>query len=1360
LLLGQIFYPMAFASVVYGPETFESDGSGQATFQRYFDLNDTSDLYQLFVRNNLGVNASNVSILLNGEGVLTGEELLESLVGKNVSPGLNNSLQFLMNTSLFSSYTAWIEDGTPSIRIISPTTDTVSNGSILLAGFVQDLNETYPVSLENSSGSEYTVPGPRDVTIDVNGDVSVVQAENGYFSSTLNLSSVNTIHVSFVDATGTLRATSLLLDGDYLNQSEESALGFDPLCADSDSSLTVANEGGNGVLDGLEYFVGDASDSLPVFVKSRLGADPFSLDSDSDGLSDYYEVLNLIPFATPSSGDTDGNGVPDGLEDFDDDSLSNLQELSLGSKPLNPDSDGDGLNDGLEVSLGSNLLSKDSDGDLLLDDSEYRLGTNITNPDSDSNGVWDGLESYVSVKSDDEVGVSLSVLGIGDVARNASIYNESSMFYISHPALISPVVNVSMPGSDETRIGFSIDQSNLTLIGLDVDPSLMMVGHYNDSLGLYLPLDTTVEVFDGESPRYVVSATANAPGLYACFNASNYSQAFRNVLESNYGTLNVANSINVTLNPYVNITVVNQSGASEMMSMARSLDSMVVMDSESGSTGQFAIFEQPRQMSNPVLTMGYAHAKSHVISGSADGALSDYQVKFVVHRGNGVDSGQDVYLNGASQAWPYDFRFTDSDYNLLNYWVESSDSDKAVVWIRVPSIPAGPGFVTVYLYYGKANDGGASNASGTFEFFDDFNSAANWNVNYPSCVLISNGLLQMKYFAKDKPWLSYCNGYITSKGKYSPNNYAIRMNAKQKAYNDNLYPAGWYSYSSSDGSGNWYSFEGYSFSINPVGGTRGYQVREDPPGVPRAQTTFNDTGLLSDTWNVFEMKKTSPTTLSVVRNDNVAYDSSCSDRPSALFNIGFGAWDSQNSYNYYVDWVLLRKYTRNEPTHTTWTTQTQSQLPNPAPSQFEQDSDNDGLPDHVELEGFLDEHGVRHYTNASDMDTDGDGLLDNEEVQYVAIDGYNSGTYKLISYPDREDSDGDSLWDDEEYYLGTGPLSVDSDGDKLNDDIDPNPLVFDVPEVEPSELEVVGIILKGAIFGEMGDEGGWMHFMVGGDSNSAYYLLGAIIGGFIPISDLRDLFQSIVNLDLLGSLLNAVGFIPGPGDAVKVTGTIGVFMVKHADDAKWMDDVIQVISKNILKYTPESIDEPVLNILTNNKAYKLRSLGYSWDEVVDIGAKNSKRMNIFDLAEYVNRLELHGVSSNVVKKLIDKNVYLERVCAEIDYLDNNAYINWADGPGHDEWAHLYAKYEKHWEELGFTHTNIQEEVLQYNNMAVDLIQKDAGVEIYYSTGHKTINVFEPSTGRYVGGNEWGEIATLHTRTPDELTEIDGFIRIR
>jgi hypothetical protein len=114
---------------------------------------------------------------------------------------------------------------------------------------------------------------------------------------------------------------TLLLDGDMLPESYEQLLGFDPQDPDSDSTITQQNEGGNGIPDGLETL----GNGLPSFVKSRIGADPFTDDTDDDGLTDYFELMKLGLMTDIRSGDSNNDGIPDIEEDPDNDGLTNIQ---------------------------------------------------------------------------------------------------------------------------------------------------------------------------------------------------------------------------------------------------------------------------------------------------------------------------------------------------------------------------------------------------------------------------------------------------------------------------------------------------------------------------------------------------------------------------------------------------------------------------------------------------------------------------------------------------------------------------------------------------------------------------------------------------------------------------------------------------------------------------------------------------------------------------------------------------------------------------------------------------------------------------------------------------------------------------
>jgi hypothetical protein len=115
------------------------------------------------------------------------------------------------------------------------------------------------------------------------------------------------------------------------------------------------------------------------------------LDSDSDGVpDDLEEPMKLNPF----NPDSDGNGIPDGMEDFDKDGLPTAWEILLGIDPRNRDTNGDGVPDGdedfdrdglvnlQEIPIGTDPTLHDTDGDGWNDETEATSGSDPLNPAS------------------------------------------------------------------------------------------------------------------------------------------------------------------------------------------------------------------------------------------------------------------------------------------------------------------------------------------------------------------------------------------------------------------------------------------------------------------------------------------------------------------------------------------------------------------------------------------------------------------------------------------------------------------------------------------------------------------------------------------------------------------------------------------------------------------------------------------------------------------------------------------------------------------------------------------------------------------------------------------------------------------
>ncbi len=166
-------------------------------------------------------------------------------------------------------------------------------------------------------------------------------------------------------------------DGDLLTNRSEEALGSDPYDIDSD---------GDGLSDYEEV----------QFTRSNA----LQRDSDLDRLNDYEEV-DVFRTATMAR-DTDGDGLVDFEEiyrhgtnpraaDTDSDGLSDKEELDIGTDPAYPDTDLDGMSDADEMRMyKTNPLRADTDEDGVFDYNE--VVTYRTDPllaDSDGDGLTD-----------------------------------------------------------------------------------------------------------------------------------------------------------------------------------------------------------------------------------------------------------------------------------------------------------------------------------------------------------------------------------------------------------------------------------------------------------------------------------------------------------------------------------------------------------------------------------------------------------------------------------------------------------------------------------------------------------------------------------------------------------------------------------------------------------------------------------------------------------------------------------------------------------------------------------------------------------------------------------------------------------
>ncbi|MFA5086966.1 MAG: DUF2341 domain-containing protein [Candidatus Paceibacterota bacterium] len=308
----------------------------------------------------------------------------------------------------------------------------------------------------------------------------------------------------------------------------------------------------------------------------------------------------------------------------------------------------------------------------------------------------------------------------------------------------------------------------------------------------------------------------------------------------------------------------------------------------------------------------YHYRKSHLIAGSSAGAQTNYQVKFIVHRGTGTDSGQDVYMDTAKLDSTYkDLRFTSSDKTtLLDYWIETSDSSSATVWVEIPTIPAStdnPSTATIYIYYGNSSAVAIDRDTGgdaTFSFFDDFNAASlnasKWDASGTGTTTITGSVITLAYGSGGANYKilgksSYGTGYNTATLFKIKTLHGLNSVAHDEFFG--IDPGNYYSvaaipsYSVAYRRGKWESYD-------------------------TAQALTNMSVWAANTFYKVEMIRNGTTNVMYKINDTLDATITTNLPGNTSRTPGFGDYVAGGSVS--CDWVLIRKYISPEPTHSTY----------------------------------------------------------------------------------------------------------------------------------------------------------------------------------------------------------------------------------------------------------------------------------------------------------------------------------------------------------------------------------------------------------------------------------------------------------
>jgi len=296
---------------------------------------------------------------------------------------------------------------------------------------------------------------------------------------------------------------------------------------------------------------------------------------------------------------------------------------------------------------------------------------------------------------------------------------------------------------------------------------------------------------------------------------------------------------------------------------------------------------------------GYDRRKPITVTSTA--SLTNYQMKFIVHRSPGTDLGPDVFVDSNCQEDYDDIRFTNSSNQTLDYWIESSDSSSATIWVEVDSLASGD--TTLYLYYDNSSETTAvSNGENTFEFFDPCNSTSGWT--------------------GDTGTLSVVNDYLRVYDASTSASYVVYKNVGP-------WNSGDFILESRNLLVNWYNYDYANITARDIGNSAIFSliIAYDEPSsgyrksVAGAQTDFWDTNPTNydRIWQLKVRTSDLKQDVAILNKDTRGVLGSASNldwasgSPSSFDKISIGT-STVNKCDFRVYWILVRKYTPSEPT--------------------------------------------------------------------------------------------------------------------------------------------------------------------------------------------------------------------------------------------------------------------------------------------------------------------------------------------------------------------------------------------------------------------------------------------------------------
>ena len=188
----------------------------------------------------------------------------------------------------------------------------------------------------------------------------------------------------------------------------------------------------------------------------------------------------------------DPGKVDDNTADNDNDGFTNAEEKNLGTNPDLMDTDRDGLSDYYEIKQSkTDPLKEDSDADGLKDGNELDLELDPLKSDSKGDGIKDGDRDVSCIVSDSDVGVELTINGKGNIATSTiDVFKNSSFSNIK--GFLDKVYNFYTDGTiTNATVKIKYDLDEIKQNGLTEDD--LSIYYFNEETQQLEIVPTTID---------------------------------------------------------------------------------------------------------------------------------------------------------------------------------------------------------------------------------------------------------------------------------------------------------------------------------------------------------------------------------------------------------------------------------------------------------------------------------------------------------------------------------------------------------------------------------------------------------------------------------------------------------------------------------------------------------------------------------------------------------------------------------------------------------------------------------------------------------------------------------------------------